>query len=85
MFYCKIIKITDRKVKTEGPKILSNDIFYFNTVIIGGPATHDETIFHLQPKMTKKKNELLQTFFLEDKKACRKKTYITQRRKWFIF
>ena len=29
---------TDRqKVKTEGPKILSNDIFYFNTVmIIGG-------------------------------------------------
>ena len=23
--------------KTEGPKILSNDIFYFRTVIIGGP------------------------------------------------
>ena len=29
---------TDRqKLKTEGPKILSNDIFYFRTVIIGGP------------------------------------------------
>ena len=28
---------TDRKVKTEGSKILSNDIFYFKTVIIGGP------------------------------------------------
>ena len=28
---------TDRKVKTEGPKILSNDISYFKTVIIGGP------------------------------------------------
>ena len=28
---------TDRKVKTEGSRILSNDIFYFRTVIIGGP------------------------------------------------
>ena len=28
---------TDKKVKTEGPKILSNDIFYFKTVVIGGP------------------------------------------------
>ena len=28
---------SDRKVKIEGPKILSNDIFYFKTVIIGGP------------------------------------------------
>ena len=28
---------TDRKVKTEGPKILSNDIFYFKTVVFGGP------------------------------------------------
>ena len=29
---------TDRlKVKTEGPKILSNDVFYFKTVIICGP------------------------------------------------
>ena len=27
---------TDRKAKTEGPKILSNDIFYLQTVIIGG-------------------------------------------------
>ena len=28
----------EKKVKTEGPKILSNDIFYFKTVmIIGGP------------------------------------------------
>ena len=26
-----------KKVKTEGPKILSNDIFYLMTVIIGGP------------------------------------------------
>ena len=29
---------TDKKVKTEGPLNLSNDIFYFKTVIIiGGP------------------------------------------------
>ena len=28
---------TYKKVKTEGPMILSNDIFYFKTVIIGGP------------------------------------------------
>ena len=30
---------TDESLKTEGPKILSNDIFYFRTVIIGGPTT----------------------------------------------
>ena len=28
---------TDKGLKTEGPKILSNDIFYFRTMIIGGP------------------------------------------------
>ena len=28
---------TDKSLITEGPKILSNDIFYFRTVIIGGP------------------------------------------------
>ena len=28
---------TDKSLKTEGPKILSNYIFYFKTVIIGGP------------------------------------------------
>ena len=28
---------TDKSLKTEGPMILSNDIFYFKTVIIGGP------------------------------------------------
>ena len=28
---------TDKSLKTEGPKILSNDIFYFRNVIIGGP------------------------------------------------
>ena len=30
---------TDKSLKTEGPKILSNfnDIIYFRTVIIGGP------------------------------------------------
>ena len=27
---------TDKSLKTEGPKILSDDIFYFRTVIIGG-------------------------------------------------
>ena len=32
--------LTDKKVKTEGPKILSNDIFYFRTVIIGGPINY---------------------------------------------
>ena len=29
--------LTDRKVKTERPKILSNDIFYCKTVIIASP------------------------------------------------
>ena len=30
---------TDKKLKTEGPMIFSNDIFYFKTVmIIGGPT-----------------------------------------------
>ena len=29
---------TDKKVKTEGPKVLSNYIFYFKTVI-GGPIS----------------------------------------------
>ena len=28
---------TDKRLKTEGPKILSNYMFYFKTVIIGGP------------------------------------------------
>ena len=28
---------TDKSLKTEGSKILSNDIFYLRTVIIGGP------------------------------------------------
>ena len=31
---------TDKRVKTEGPMILSNDIFYFKTVIIGGQIQH---------------------------------------------
>ena len=30
-------KRTDKSLKTEGPKILSNDFFYFRTVIFGGP------------------------------------------------
>ena len=33
---------TDKKVKTEGPRILSNDIFYFRTVIIGGPKIQNK-------------------------------------------
>ena len=33
----------DKKVKTEGPMILSNDTFYFKTVmIIGGPIRPKE-------------------------------------------
>ena len=31
---------TDKSLKTEGPKILSKDIFYFRTVIIGGPIIY---------------------------------------------
>ena len=31
---------TDKKVKTEGPKIFSNYIFYFKTAIIGGPISN---------------------------------------------
>ena len=34
---------TDKSLKTEGPKILSNDIFYFRTVIIGGPTLEGES------------------------------------------
>ena len=30
---------TDKSLKTEGPMILSKDIFFFKTVIIGGPIT----------------------------------------------
>ena len=34
-----VTRQTDKqKFKTEGPNILSNDIFYFRTVIIGGPT-----------------------------------------------
>ena len=29
---------TDKTLKTEGPRILSNDIFFFKKVIIGGPT-----------------------------------------------
>ena len=38
---------TDKSLKTEGPKILSNDIFYFRTVIIGGPITNNNISFIL--------------------------------------
>ena len=34
---------TDKKVKTEVPKILSNDIFNFKTVIIGGTTININT------------------------------------------
>ena len=34
---------TDRKVKTEGPNILSNNIFYFKTVIVGGPINRSRS------------------------------------------
>ena len=33
---------TDKSLKTEGPKILSNDICYFMTVIIGGPTNKNQ-------------------------------------------
>ena len=35
--------LTDKKVKTEGSKILSNYIFYFRTVIIVGTKTNKQT------------------------------------------
>ena len=31
---------TDKSLKTEGPMILSVDIIYFKTVIIGGPTNN---------------------------------------------
>ena len=34
---------TDKSLKTEGPKILSNYIFYFKTVIIGSPKRRKTT------------------------------------------
>ena len=33
------VRRTDKSLKTEGPKILPNYIFYFKTVIIDGPKT----------------------------------------------
>ena len=37
---------TDKTLKTEGPMILSNDIFFLKTVIIGGPImVISESIF----------------------------------------
>ena len=38
---------TDKKVKTEGPKILSNCIFYFKTMIISGLIQMDKQSFIL--------------------------------------
>ena len=35
---------TDKSLKTEGPKILSNDIFYFRTVILGGPTIKHDNV-----------------------------------------
>ena len=32
---------TDKSLKTEGPMILSDDIFFFKTVIIGGPIMEE--------------------------------------------
>ena len=36
----------DKSLKTEGPKILSNYIFYFKTVIFGGPIDNNEQKLH---------------------------------------
>ena len=52
---------TDKSLKTEGPKILSNDMFYFKTVIIGGPISgplvdiHRPTIVDMYRPTTKHK------------------------------
>ena len=40
---------TDKSLKTEGPIILSNDIFYFRTVIIGGPILLKMFVLKLYP------------------------------------
>ena len=34
--------MTDKSLKTEGPKILSNDIFYLRTMIIDRPINRKE-------------------------------------------
>ena len=39
---------THKSLKTEGPKILANDIFYFRTVIIGGPIYHNQNVWVLR-------------------------------------
>ena len=36
---CVIKAVAYKSLKTEGPKILSNDIFYFRAVIFGGPIS----------------------------------------------
>ena len=47
---------TDKSLKTEGPMILSNDIFFFKTVIIGGSILILKSIsithFHLDVCMS---------------------------------
>ena len=42
---------TDKSLKTEGPKILSNDIFYFRNVIIGGSTLNMKLVWILVSKM----------------------------------
>ena len=41
-------KRRDRKVKTEGHKIISNDIQYFQTVIIGSPKQNNTSTLQEQ-------------------------------------
>ena len=57
---------TDRqKVKTEGPLILSNDIFYFKTVIIGGPISIIYKIFTSCVGCIKEKKTYYKIHFLK--------------------
>ena len=64
---------TDKSLKTEGPKILLNDIFYFRTVIIGGPIL-----------LTKKKHHQrkFSSHFKENSLHTSKKILFTLKRKF---
>ena len=55
---------TDKSLKTEGPMILSIDIFYFKTMIIGGPK--NKAIYTAGRSTKEKLCRLLLKLYLAD-------------------
>ena len=50
--------------KTEGPKILSNYIFYFKNVIIGGPTVHKYIIHFSYVNLQHHEQRQVQVLFI---------------------